>query len=177
MTHTHRPLLIAIGGLSGSGKSTIAGALAIERGALHLRSDVERKRHFGVSDTYRLGPAAYTPEVTAQIYQRLNDLSSSALGEHANVIVDAVFQRPTERCAIEAVAIARNVAFIGLWLDADLALRRSRVAARIGDASDATPAIVDQQAERETGPILWHRIAAGQSPQDALDAALAILRT
>ena len=175
MTHAHRPHLIAIGGLSGSGKSTLARALAAERKAFLLRSDVERKTLVGVAETDRLGADAYTSEVTAVVYQRLCDLSSAALCEQVDVIVDAVFQRPRERCAIEAVAVAANVMFVGLWLDANLAVRRCRVAARTGDASDATPAIVDQQALRDTGPILWHEVSTSGSPDEALRAARAII--
>jgi 2-phosphoglycerate kinase len=52
------PLLVAIGGLSGTGKSTIAARLASSvgpaPGALLVRSDVERKRLFGVPETQRL---------------------------------------------------------------------------------------------------------------------------
>lgn len=172
-----QPHLIAIGGLSGSGKSTLARALADERGALLLRSDVERKNHFGVAEIFRLGPEAYTHDITALIYQRLCDMCSATLDDTIDVIVDAVFQRPAERRAIEAVAVVRNVPFVGLWLDADVTLRRARVASRAGDASDATAAIVDLQAQRETGSILWHRVDAGRTAQEALDAARAILRS
>jgi uncharacterized protein len=71
------PTLVAIGGLSGTGKSVLARVLAPELmpapGAVVLRSDVERKALFGVAETEHLPADAYTPEVTARIYAALAD--------------------------------------------------------------------------------------------------------
>src|SRR6185437_1667099 len=69
--------LVAVGGLSGTGKSLLTQALAPmllpEPGAVWLRSDVERKRLFGVAETDRLPAEAYASEVTARIYAALAD--------------------------------------------------------------------------------------------------------
>ncbi len=68
------PRLVAVGGLSGAGKSALAGGLApmLGRppGALWLRSDVERKAMFGVADRVRLAADAYAPDVTREVYRR-----------------------------------------------------------------------------------------------------------
>lgn len=101
------PQLIAIGGLSGTGKtalaSAIAPALGRAPGAIHLRSDVERKRLFGVAETARLPAAAFRKDATARVYRRLNELAETALRAGQAVIVDATYRRSEEREAIAAV--------------------------------------------------------------------------
>jgi uncharacterized protein len=173
------PRLIAVGGLSGTGKSVLAqalaGRLAPLPGAVLLRSDVIRKRRFGVGDTERLGADAYRPEVTEQVYRALAERARRILAQGYSVIVDAVFSRPGERCAIETVARQTAVAFNGLFLSADLATRIERIGRRTADASDATPEIVRQQQSYDNGKIDWHGVDAGGTPQQTLDRALEIL--
>ena len=168
------PRLIAIGGLSGTGKSTLAAAIAPTLGrapgALHLRSDVERKRLFAVAETARLPGDAYQPDVSAAVYERLNDLSDRALRAGQAVIVDATYQRPEDRDAIAAVAAHAGVPFCGLWLAAPVDVLMRRVKERRGDASDATAAIVAAQAKEIIGAIAWHLLDANQT-LDALKAA------
>ena len=98
------PRLVAIGGLSGTGKSQLARALGAEflpaPGALWLRSDVERKAQFGVAETDRLPETAYTRDVTARVYATLADKARRALGAGHSVIVDAVFADSGERATI-----------------------------------------------------------------------------
>src|SRR5690606_29960431 len=102
------PRLIAVGGLSGTGKSTLAAALApsigAAPGALHLRSDVERKLLFGRAPEEKLGEDAYSPQVTQRVYARLAAKAESALAAGHSVIVDAVHARAGEREATEAIA-------------------------------------------------------------------------
>ena len=167
------PRLVAVGGLSGTGKSTLAAALAPQLGrppgAVHLRSDVERKRRFAVTETTALPAAAYRPEVTAEVYARLYDLAGAALRAGQAAVVDAVFQRADERAAIEAVAADAGVGFAGLWLEAPLAVLQQRVSERRGDASDATAEVVAAQAARDSGAVAWHRLDAGR-PTEAMVA-------
>ena len=154
--------LIAIGGLSGTGKSTLSRGLAaamIGDGVL-LRSDVERKAMFGVRETTRLGAPGYTAAVTVDVYSRLVAKADAALARGAIVIVDAVFARSSERTLIEAVAACRDVAFVGLWLELDVATRVARVQGRTNDASDATAEIAVRQAAFDIGAVMWHRIDA-----------------
>jgi hypothetical protein len=171
--------LVAVGGLSGTGKSTLAAALAtgIGRppGAVHLRSDLERKALAGVDALDRLPPSAYTPTATADVYARLTDRAARILASGQGVIVDAVFARPEERAAIERVAAAAGVPFVGLWLAVSADTARARVAGRVGDASDATAAVVDLQRGYDVGPITWHRLAADGPPADVAHAAAAVL--
>jgi aminoglycoside phosphotransferase family enzyme len=93
--------LVAVGGLSGVGKSALAGALAPEigraPGALWLRSDVERKAMFGIKETVRLPASAYARDVTRDVYERLIDKARTALRAGQSVLLDATFARRGRR--------------------------------------------------------------------------------
>ena len=109
------PAFIAVGGLSGTGKSLLARALAPHitpmPGAVVVRSDVERKAMFGAGETDKLAPDAYTPEVTARVYATLADKARRIIAAGHSVIVDAVFARPQERATIaEAGKVGRSTA-------------------------------------------------------------------
>ena len=87
------------------------------------------------------------------------------------VVVDAVFSKPHERKAAEAVAADLGVPFQGLWLTAAPDTLASRVDARTGDASDATRDVVAAQLDYDTGDITWTRVYAGGTVDDTLRAA------
>lgn len=150
-------LLVAIGGLQGTGKSTLARALAPDLGpapgALVLRSDEIRKRLAGRAPEERLGPEAYTPEVSRAVYAELVRLASETVAAGHAAVADAVFLRPEERAAVEA---ARGEApFVGFWLHAPPAVLEGRLAARVGDASDADIAVLRAALTHDPGPIAW----------------------
>jgi aminoglycoside phosphotransferase family enzyme/predicted kinase len=174
-----KPRLVAVGGLSGTGKSALAAALASfippEPGAVHLRSDIERKRIFNVQETQRLPQSAYTPETTERVYTRLRELARCALRAGHSAVVDAVHGRPDEREAIEAVAREAGVAFAGVWLEAPLAARIARVGGRMADASDADAAVARMQESYETGPIAWKKVEASGTLPEVTVAALPTL--
>lgn len=167
--------LVAVGGLSGTGKTTLAYGLAPDLGAapgaLVLRSDILRKRLARVAETERLPPDAYTPEATHRVYGELERRAGIALAAGHAVVVDAVYAREEERRAIEAVALQAGVGFHGLWLDAAHAERAGRVSARRGDASDATAAVVAAQEGYDLGAVVWARLDAGGEPGTVLHAA------
>jgi len=173
------PRLVGVGGLSGTGKSTLAAGLAPEigapPGAVHLRSDVERKLLFGKSPEAPLDAGAYTPEISRTVYARLYEKAAIALAAGRSVIVDAVFARPGERAALAQTARAASAPFTGLWLEADPALLKRRVAQRHGDASDAGPEVVEEQTGYDVGEIDWHRLDASGSQAQTHDAAMAVL--
>ncbi|MDX2145762.1 MAG: AAA family ATPase [Rhodospirillaceae bacterium] len=160
-----KPRLIAVGGLSGTGKSSVAmrlaPSLAPAPGAVVLRSDVHRKRLFGIPDTARLPPEAYTPEAGARVYGELARLARRVLAAGHGVVVDAVFAKPDERAMVEHVARGIGVPFLGLWLEAPLAVRESRVGIRVRDASDADAAVARAQERYDIGALAWSRIDAG----------------
>lgn len=173
------PVLVAIGGLSGTGKSALARALAPglgpAPGAVVLRSDVIRKALHGVGEHDRLPAEAYTPAATARVYAALVALARrTAVAGHA-AVADAVYAREEERTALAAAACAAGVRFVGLFLEADLATRLARVDGRTTDASDADAAIARQQEAYDLGALDWIRIDAAGTPADTLAHATAAL--
>lgn len=169
------PRVVAVGGLSGTGKSTLARALAPlvppVPGALHLRSDVIRKTLAGVGETERLPAEAYAPGSSEAVYAAMMTAARQALAEGRSVILDAVFARPAEREA----AASLPAAFTGIWLEAPLDLRQARIADRRNDASDATPAVAAAQETLATGAIDWHRLTAGGDREALAARAEALL--
>jgi aminoglycoside phosphotransferase family enzyme/predicted kinase len=167
------PRLVAIGGLSGSGKSAIARAIAPSLGAFPgaviVRSDVERKRLFGVPPEARLAASAYAPEVSDQVYAMSRKRAMMALLGGQAAIVDAVHAKPEEREELAALAAKLGVPFTGLWLEAPAKIMRDRVATRKGDVSDATPSVVDEQLGYDLGPQSFAVIDASR-PLEAVAA-------
>ncbi|MBV8131529.1 MAG: AAA family ATPase [Alphaproteobacteria bacterium] len=163
--------LVAIGGLSGTGKSTLAAALAPSLGARVLRSDVIRKRLFGVAPETRLPTSAYTSQVSHRVYQMLHRKAADALAAGYSVIIDAVSLKPTERRSFLAVAETAGVPFTGVWLVAPTSAMDRRLRARRRDASDASPEVLMQQLRQDPGVVDWVRIDAGTGPADCLSAA------
>jgi aminoglycoside phosphotransferase family enzyme/predicted kinase len=163
--------LVAIGGLSGTGKSTLAARLAPSLGARVLRSDVIRKRRFGVSPETRLPAEAYGAAVSEQVYERMRHEAAAALAAGYSVIIDAVALRPQERHSFTALAGAAGVPFSGLWLEAPQETLAARLDARRGDASDASVAVLREQLRHDPGPLAWTRIDAAIGPEACLSAA------
>jgi len=174
------PRLLAIGGLSGTGKSRLSADLApllgAAPGAVSLRSDVLRKRLMGVDPHTRLGKDGYTAEMTERTYAALYEQADQALRAGHAVIADAVFARPEQREAIEAVARRNAVPFDGLWLEADPKVLRARVEARRDDASDATAAVLDQQLTYSLGALDWWRHESSGSKEKTFLSARRHLR-
>jgi aminoglycoside phosphotransferase family enzyme/predicted kinase len=166
------PTLVAVGGLSGTGKSVLARALAPIvtplPGAIVLRTDVLRKQRFQVSETDKLPESAYGAEITAEIYQVLGQRAIRILAQGQSVIVDAVFAHETERAAICDAARKLNIRFVGLFLASDVATRVSRVGRRERDASDATPEIAEIQENYNIGRVNWAVIDASGTPEQTL---------
>jgi hypothetical protein len=173
------PRLLAIGGLSGSGKSTVARRLAPELGAppgaLVLRSDVIRKQLCGVPPLTRLGDDAYAPEVSRRVYQTIADRARVALDAGHSVIADAVYALPSERDAIAAVARAAGARLDGLWMDAPPAILERRLAARQADASDADAAVLHRQLQADLGRVDWTRVDASAGVEGACHGAAAVV--
>jgi aminoglycoside phosphotransferase family enzyme/predicted kinase len=174
--------LIAVGGLSGTGKSTLAAALApsigAAPGAVQLRSDLQRKALYCVEETERLDASHYTRDTGRRVYDALCRKAEHALAAGHAVIVDAVFLDAAERAGIEQVAASQAVPFTGLWLTATEAVMTQRVADRTGDASDATPQVVHRQVSRlasEPVEASWQRIDAGGTALSTLAAARALI--
>jgi uncharacterized protein len=173
------PRLVAVGGLSGTGKSLLARALAPNLlphpGAVVLRSDIERKALFGAAETDHLPAEAYAPDVTVRTYAVLTDTARRSIAAGHSAIVDAVFSDTAERDAVAAVARANGVAFAGLFLTADLATRIARIGQRIGDASDADAAVARRQEDYALGSLDWSIVDASGTPDETLARAKAVI--
>jgi uncharacterized protein len=172
-----QPRLFAVGGLSGSGKSTFARRLAPEvgaaPGAVVLRTDEIRKRVFGVQPADRLPKAAYAPEISPRVYALMLDEARAALRAGWSVILDAAFLRTEERDGAEVLAREAAVPFTGCWMQADEAVLRNRLRSRTGDASDADEAVLEAQLRRGVGDVGWRRVDAAVEGARQLQAALA----
>jgi len=172
LIHPAAPTLVAVGGLSGTGKSLLARALAPavmpQPGAVVLRTDVLRKQRFGVGETDRLPESAYQPQITAEIYQAVLQRALRILSQGHSVVVDAVFAQRSERSALRDAAHRLKVGFVGLYLQSDLATRLNRVGRRAGDASDATAEIARMQEKYDIGAVDWAVIDASGTPEQTL---------
>lgn len=172
------PGLFAIGGLSGSGKTTVARAIApalgASPGAIVLRSDEIRKRLLGLSPGDRAPDPSYAPEMTQKVYDVLFAEAAQLVEAGRSVILDATFLDPSHRAQAEGLASRLGLPLEGVWLEAAPDTLRGRLARRRGDASDATPETLRTQLRTPTGPVAWTRL----TPQDDLaGAVLALLHT
>jgi uncharacterized protein len=175
LLHPPGPRLIAVGGLAGSGKTSLAKALApaigAVPGAIVLRSDIIRKSLFDVPPISRLRPEAYSPAVNQHVYGLLSDLARTALRAGHSVVADAVFPEPGARAAIAELARSLGVPFTGLWLDAPFEVAAARIAKRQSDASDATVDVLKIQSMRDLGKIDWLRLDASLAADTLVERA------
>ena len=159
------PRLVAVGGLSGSGKSSVAAAAAHRLGqppgARVLSSDRIRKRLYDVPAETRLPSEAYQPSVSKHVYAEQARIAATYLKSGHAVVADAVFDRAEDRQRIES-AVPATVPFNGFWLDAPLELLIDRVSRRVGDPSDATPSVLRQQANSAT-KTEWQSLSSGEA--------------
>ena len=173
------PRLIAVGGLSGTGKSVLARALAPHvapsPGAVLIRSDVERKAMFSVAQTEKLPPQAYTSEVGQRVYATLADKARRVVVAGHSALIDAVFAREAERASVTELARTHQFAFCGLFLTAELAVRIARIGDRVHDASDANAAVARQQEHYTLGELDWTQIDASGTPDETLGRAKAAI--
>lgn len=177
-----KPCIVAAGGLSGTGKSTLARDLAPRfggLGAIHLRSDIIRKRLFGVAPLDRLPESGYAPEVGVKVYGEMMRFARAGVCARLPVVLDAVFADPEERATAEKVAAALGVPFKGLWLDAPASILEARVAARTAEArdpSDADVEILRRQLRYDLGEMRWGKVDASREPAETLEQALKLFK-
>lgn len=166
--------LTVIGGLSGVGKSAIAQALApaIGRspGAVILRSDVVRKNMMRSDWNEPLNEQAYAPHVTRQVYATLEQMACKCLAGGHSVVIDAVCARAEERQAFEALALAVECSFAGVWLEAPLETRIQRIAGRSVDPSDADADVAKSQERYDLIEMDWPRVDAAPALESVLES-------
>ncbi|MDA1185531.1 MAG: AAA family ATPase [Acidobacteria bacterium] len=173
------PRLVAVGGLSGSGQSTLARALAPSvggpPGAVVVRSDEIRKSLCGVGLLEHLGDDAYTAEMTARVYEALIERARVALLAGWSVVVDAVWARLSDRATVEALAASTSAPFLGIWLEAPQDVLIGRAERRGPDASDADAAVVRLQHAQDHGVVRWRRLDASPGPETVLEQARVLM--
>ncbi|MDB5306173.1 MAG: hypothetical protein JWO38_375 [Gemmataceae bacterium] len=140
-----RPALVLVGGLPGTGKSTLARGLAAAGGFEVIRSDVVRKELAGVDPETPGGPDLYTPASTDRTYAECLRRADQFLFAGRRVIVDATFREDSRRRAFLDLArgLCAPVAIFDCVASPDVV--RDRLDARSGDASDATRGVYEKQ--------------------------------
>jgi uncharacterized protein len=158
-----RPILILMSGLSGSGKTWLAERLAPVFGAVHVRSDVERKRLAGLAARSRSGAAPgegiYSKDFSRVAYKHLAAAAEDVIAGGINVIVDATFSRRDDRNVFRELAGRLSVTICLVHCQAPQEVLVSRIVERQRggtDPSEADTTILDWQRER------WEPIAADE---------------
>lgn len=150
-TRDTEPRLLIAHGLSGSGKTHVARLLLEQADLVHLRSDVERKRLFGLGplDSSRSAQdeGIYSREANVRTYEHLADLAGRLLDSGWSVLVDAAFLKVDERRAFRQLAESRGMPFAIMHCEADMGVQRQRIAGRRGDASEADLGVLERQRE------------------------------
>lgn len=142
-----KPLFLSMTGLIGTGKSTLAIALAGKLGLKILRSDELRKKLAKVSPSTHLAPAFYSKNFTNKTYGKMFSLAKDSLGEGRGVILDASFSKEEERKKTLQLAQDFNLdpLFIETSLPEKIILRR--LSKRKKDVSDAGPGLLKSFSE------------------------------
>jgi uncharacterized protein len=181
MLQRQPPRLIAIGGFSGSGKTTVAEALAAHvgapPGARIVESDRIRKAMHGVAPETRLPDKAYRPEVSSRVYREMAWRAGLTIVDGGSVVADAVFDKGENRSLVEAAARDANVPFTGVWLQADASILWQRVAERSEGVSDATIDILARQLQRDPGHVAWARLDAAMEAGETVRRILSLAPT
>jgi hypothetical protein len=154
------PSVVITHGVSGSGKSTRAQTF-VENGAVAIRSDVERKRLFGLDAGARsdspVGGGLYSADAERRTYQRLAELAREIVRAGYTVVVDAAFLKRWQRDLLRVSAAELGVRFVIAHCSAPQSVLRERVTRRLErehDASEATLEVLATQlaTEEPLGP-------------------------
>ncbi len=150
-TRVEPPVLIITRGLSASGKSTLTQPLLEQTGAIRIRSDVERKRLFGIDldadSSAGIDQGIYTAEAGRRTYGELRSLAAAVIDAGTPVIVDAAFLQFEQREPFRQLALEKRVPFVILEFTATADTLRRRITARAHDVSDADLSVLEHQLE------------------------------
>lgn len=153
-----QPALVIMHGLSGSGKSTLSQQIIEQSPAIRIRSDIERKRLFGIGETERAGnnseASLYTTEASRRTYDRLKSLAASVINAGFPVIVDAAFLQADQREPFRRLARQSGIPFRILSCTAPADVLAARVETRRmenRDVSDASMDVLQMQLNSDSG--------------------------
>lgn len=177
----NKPVLIAIGGYSGGGKSRVArelgGLLNPAPGAVILRDDVVKKQMAGCPLSAKLSKTYQSTAYEQVVYDVLWQQAQTALSVGSVVIIDALFHNREDREKAGKLAQKMQVPFVGLWIDAPLSVRLERVKNRRRNASDIQRMEqLEAQLLTDTGNITWHKINSDQPREDTVMQAVSVLK-
>ncbi|MEV5837600.1 AAA family ATPase [Nocardia sp. NPDC052112] len=142
--------LVLVGGLPGTGKSTMADNLSLATGAVVISSDHMRKQLLATREltgsigTYGVG--AYAPAGKARVYSEILTEARALLGSGASVILDASWIDATERQRAAALAQEAHAELVQLRCVCPRTVASGRIRQRAACESDATPDISDAMA-------------------------------
>ena len=149
-----KPVLVLMCGLSGSGKTWLSERLMAGLPAIRIRSDIERKRLFGLEETAEsgsgIGAGIYSPAASVKTYERLFALARDLLEARHHVVLDAAFLAREQRDAARNVAADLGVDPVLVCAEAPEGVLRKRIgqrAAAKNEASEADLAVLDHQLE------------------------------
>jgi len=139
-----KTMLVITHGLPGCGKTTVTQAALERLQAIRIRSDIERKRLFGLAPLEpsgsAIGDGIYGAEATRRTYARLHQMARGLLGAGFPVIVDAAFLKHAERTQFRLLAQEMAVPFVILDVQASPAALRRRIRRRQEHGRDASEA-------------------------------------
>ena len=148
------PVLVIMHGLSGSGKTWLAERLMAALPAIRVRSDIERKRLFGLDEAAEsgsgIGTGIYSPHASVETYERLFTLADCLLAAGHHVVLDAAFLRKKQRVSAKSIASSLGVDSVLICAEAPEDVLRSRIEQRSkqkGEASEADLAVLEYQLE------------------------------
>ena len=176
------PRLLLMSGVSGSGKTWLARQLAERLAAVHIRSDVERKRRAGMRELApshsRLGEDLYSAEATVALYDDLTRAAENVLSGSIPAIVDATFLERAQRTSFAGLAARCGASLQLILCEAPEPVLRARITerSRVGrDPSEADPGVLAWQLARLEPPAAGEAmdvIRVDTLRSDALDQTL-----
>ncbi|MCQ2913734.1 MAG: AAA family ATPase [Alphaproteobacteria bacterium] len=175
------PILMACGGLSGSGKSRIsresAPYIGNSPGAVILRDDVIRKNILGVGLEDYVPTDTYTKDLEEKVFDTLCEKCKEVLKTGQSVVADALFHDQKQRERIENIAQEAGVKFLGIWGDAPIEIRKERVMKRLRNPSDVKdPKELEEQLNKDVGVVSWDVIDTSGEKMVTLSKVRALLQ-
>lgn len=168
-----KPVIFVVGGLSGTGKTTLARSIANDYGALHVQADAIRKHFSGIPVNER-GPAdIYTPEISRETYHGMIERVEAVIRAGMPVVMDGTYMAPYQRIGIEKLAIELGTPIEGFWLKTSLGNQEARVVGRVNSVSDADIDVVKNMyhSHHNIAPHGWRLIDASGTAAQVLHAA------